>query len=620
VPSARAHTRLAQTLAFLSLPDVDVIHCDLKPENILLRVSNRSALKVIDFGSSCARTKQMYVYIQSRFYRSPEVILGLPYSQAIDMWSLGCILVELHVGTPLFAGEDEHDQMIRFSALKGRPPTCMLEKGKKTAKFFDVYSPRISPGPGSASSAGPADAAAAAALRAGRARRQARAAAAGWHSYKRRMAPAPEKPAAEEVGKEEEEGGKKEAVASKVPLTREHDWPAREVPVQFDSDEDEQADPESREWSADPSDEGAGGPLTPSVSSSTPHASDASISGASQGRVPSEHQGSSRPHGAFMPTGSSVGQQASAARLRRLAAHARRVHRLRRPAKDAHRGVVQYKLKPRTKPSTKRSSKVTRVHTSLAELLGARSGGPGGRRADEKDGHSTWHYLQFMDMVNRMLEYDPAVRITPMQALNHPFLREDNPPGWDPDSAENCTAASVPPAAAAAGGGSMPMPMYHHPAGASGSSSMPQAVPASAYAASVTGYHAVQSGMPAPGVPMPMQGGHMPMAPIMYAPDQTGMQGGWVPVHGMPYPGPAGAAPGVPAYSMPTLPHAGVQPMSTGSSAMNLPAGMLHGTQPMAPHLPHLPVGMHGVPAQNHQGTAQSAPAQPPSTSQGGTA
>jgi dual specificity tyrosine-phosphorylation-regulated kinase 1 len=50
---------------------------------------------------------QIYKYIQSRFYRSPEVILGLPYDLAIDMWSLGCILVEMHTGEPLFAGTDE---------------------------------------------------------------------------------------------------------------------------------------------------------------------------------------------------------------------------------------------------------------------------------------------------------------------------------------------------------------------------------------------------------------------------------------------------------------------------------------------------------------------------------
>lgn len=41
---------------------------------------------------------QIYQYIQSRFYRSPEVLLGIPYDLAIDMWSLGCILVEMHTG------------------------------------------------------------------------------------------------------------------------------------------------------------------------------------------------------------------------------------------------------------------------------------------------------------------------------------------------------------------------------------------------------------------------------------------------------------------------------------------------------------------------------------------
>ena len=49
----------------------------------------------------------MFQYIQSRFYRSPEVLLGISYDLAIDMWSLGCILVEMHTGEPLFSGKDE---------------------------------------------------------------------------------------------------------------------------------------------------------------------------------------------------------------------------------------------------------------------------------------------------------------------------------------------------------------------------------------------------------------------------------------------------------------------------------------------------------------------------------
>jgi dual specificity tyrosine-phosphorylation-regulated kinase 2/3/4 len=70
-----------------------IIHCDLKPENILLKEENKSGIKVIDVGSGCFEGKQIYTYIQSRFYRAPEIILGVKYTTAIDMWSFGCILV-----------------------------------------------------------------------------------------------------------------------------------------------------------------------------------------------------------------------------------------------------------------------------------------------------------------------------------------------------------------------------------------------------------------------------------------------------------------------------------------------------------------------------------------------
>ena len=59
--------------------------------------------QVIDFGSSCYEHLRVYTYIQSRFYRAPDIILGLfPYTQQIDMWSFGCIMIELFTGFPLF--------------------------------------------------------------------------------------------------------------------------------------------------------------------------------------------------------------------------------------------------------------------------------------------------------------------------------------------------------------------------------------------------------------------------------------------------------------------------------------------------------------------------------------
>lgn len=96
------------------------MHCDLKPENILLKQPDRSAVKVIDFGSSCLEDETRYTYIQSRFYRAPEVILGLPYGTPIDMWSLGCILAELYTGCPIFPGKGFSFVKIKGNEIRGK--------------------------------------------------------------------------------------------------------------------------------------------------------------------------------------------------------------------------------------------------------------------------------------------------------------------------------------------------------------------------------------------------------------------------------------------------------------------------------------------------------------------
>lgn len=57
------------------LHECNIIHCDLKPENVLLKGLDSGEIKVIDFGSACFENRTMYSYIQSRFYRSPEVRL-----------------------------------------------------------------------------------------------------------------------------------------------------------------------------------------------------------------------------------------------------------------------------------------------------------------------------------------------------------------------------------------------------------------------------------------------------------------------------------------------------------------------------------------------------------------
>ncbi|CAG9765496.1 unnamed protein product [Ceutorhynchus assimilis] len=129
--------QLCTALLFLSTPELSIIHCDLKPENILLCNPKRSAIKIVDFGSSCQLGQRIYQYIQSRFYRSPEVLLGISYDLAIDMWSLGCILVEMHTGEPLFSGSNEVDQMNKIIEVLGMPPKHLLDQASKTRKFFE---------------------------------------------------------------------------------------------------------------------------------------------------------------------------------------------------------------------------------------------------------------------------------------------------------------------------------------------------------------------------------------------------------------------------------------------------------------------------------------------------
>uniref|UniRef100_A0A8C7K3U1 Dual specificity tyrosine-phosphorylation-regulated kinase 1A n=1 Tax=Oncorhynchus kisutch TaxID=8019 RepID=A0A8C7K3U1_ONCKI len=132
--------QMCTALLFLATPELSIIHCDLKPENILLCNPKRSAIKIVDFGSSCQLGQRIYQYIQSRFYRSPEVLLGMPYDLAIDMWSLGCILVEMHTGEPLFSGANEIDQMNKIVEVLGVPPNYILDQAPKARKFFEKMS------------------------------------------------------------------------------------------------------------------------------------------------------------------------------------------------------------------------------------------------------------------------------------------------------------------------------------------------------------------------------------------------------------------------------------------------------------------------------------------------
>jgi serine/threonine protein kinase len=101
-------------------------------------------IKLIDFGSACFEGYTAHTYIQSRFYRSPEVLVGLPYDSAIDMWSMGCIAAELFLGLPILPGVHEHDQLGRINEMIGKIPDWMLEQGSKSTKYHVKFVSRPS--------------------------------------------------------------------------------------------------------------------------------------------------------------------------------------------------------------------------------------------------------------------------------------------------------------------------------------------------------------------------------------------------------------------------------------------------------------------------------------------
>lgn len=132
----------------------NIVHCDLKPENMLLVSDNdahfeseshaktaeqeSSKIKLIDFGSACIEGQSTFSYIQSRFYRSPEVLIGINYDSAIDMWSLGCVAAELFLGLPILPGFHEHDQLVRIVDMIGMLPEWVLEQGY--VQYNDIFS------------------------------------------------------------------------------------------------------------------------------------------------------------------------------------------------------------------------------------------------------------------------------------------------------------------------------------------------------------------------------------------------------------------------------------------------------------------------------------------------
>ena len=115
----------------------NLLHADIKPDNILVN-ENRNMLKICDLGSaSDASDNEVTQYLVSRFYRAPEIILGLPFDFAIDMWSVGCTLFELYSGKILFTGRNNNQMLRSMMECRGKFSHKLLRKAQFVSHHFD---------------------------------------------------------------------------------------------------------------------------------------------------------------------------------------------------------------------------------------------------------------------------------------------------------------------------------------------------------------------------------------------------------------------------------------------------------------------------------------------------
>ena len=128
--------QILRTLVLLER--AQIVHSDIKPENVVMLEGLPMRVKLIDYGSARTLDQKCSFYVQSRYYRAPEVVLGIPHGCEIDMWSLGCVLFEAYEGCPLFAGQSEVQLLDIIVGLMGQFPEKVV---KRSPRFSELFTP-----------------------------------------------------------------------------------------------------------------------------------------------------------------------------------------------------------------------------------------------------------------------------------------------------------------------------------------------------------------------------------------------------------------------------------------------------------------------------------------------
>jgi len=138
--------QLCRALAYIH--SQGICHRDIKPQNLLIHPDTQD-LKLCDFGSAkiLVQSEPNVSYICSRYYRAPELIFGASdYTTAIDIWSSGCVMAELLLTQPIFAGESGIDQLVEIIKVLGTPTRQQITQMSREYGDYKQF-PSIKPHP-----------------------------------------------------------------------------------------------------------------------------------------------------------------------------------------------------------------------------------------------------------------------------------------------------------------------------------------------------------------------------------------------------------------------------------------------------------------------------------------